>query len=116
MIKAVFPGTYDPIHYGHMDIARRAARLFDLLVVAVYDRPLKNLVFSPEERISLVSRAFANEPKIQVTGYSGLTVDFCKKIIFRLLLGDCVFSPILSRNFAWRWQTTVYPLKLKSSP
>jgi len=93
MIKAVFPGTYDPIHYGHMDIARRAARLFDLLVVAVYDRPLKNLVFSPEERISLVSQAFANEPKIQVTGYSGLTVDFCKKNNIQVIVrGLRVFS------------------------
>ncbi|NTV78915.1 MAG: adenylyltransferase/cytidyltransferase family protein [Clostridiales bacterium] len=55
MVKAVFPGTYDPIHYGHMDIAIRASHLFDEVVVAVYDKPLKNLVFTPEERLSFVN-------------------------------------------------------------
>jgi pantetheine-phosphate adenylyltransferase len=80
MVKAVFPGTFDPIHYGHIDIAMRATRLFDEVVVAVYDRPLKNLVFSPEERLSLVRKSFEHEKKITVTGYSGLTVSFCKAI------------------------------------
>jgi len=45
MTKVVFPGTFDPIHYGHVDIVRRAANLFDEVVVAVYDKPLKNLLF-----------------------------------------------------------------------
>ena len=48
MVKALFPGTFDPIHYGHMDIAERAARLFDEVIMAVYDRPLKSLMFEPE--------------------------------------------------------------------
>jgi pantetheine-phosphate adenylyltransferase len=78
MVRALFPGTFDPIHYGHMDIAIRASRLFDELVIAVYDRPLKNLLFSPEERLSMVRTAFVNEPKIRVIGYSGLTVDACR--------------------------------------
>ena len=56
MTKILFPGTFDPIHYGHIDIARRAARLFDEVVVAVYDKPIKSLLFSPEERIGLVRR------------------------------------------------------------
>ncbi len=58
MIRALFPGTFDPIHFGHIDIAKRAVRIFDELVVAVYDRPLKSLMFLPEERISLVKEAF----------------------------------------------------------
>jgi len=77
MVRALFPGTFDPIHYGHIDIARRAARLFDELIVAVYDRPLKNLLFTPEERFALVRQTFADVPKIRVIGYSGLTVQAC---------------------------------------
>jgi pantetheine-phosphate adenylyltransferase len=93
MVRAVFPGTFDPIHYGHMDIARRAARLFDEVVVAVYDRPLKNLLFSPEVRLDMVNRAFENDPKITVTGYSGLTVQFCQKIDAQVIVrGLRVFS------------------------
>jgi pantetheine-phosphate adenylyltransferase len=93
MVKAIFPGTFDPIHYGHIDIARRASRLFDEVVMAVYDKPLKNLLFSPEERIALVEQACADNPKISVTGYSGLTVDFCRKIGAQVVVrGLRVFS------------------------
>jgi pantetheine-phosphate adenylyltransferase len=80
MIRAIFPGSFDPIHNGHIDIALRASRLVDELIVAVYDKPLKNFLFSPEERISLVEGAFHNTPKIKVMGYSGLTVKFCQKM------------------------------------
>ncbi len=80
MVKALFPGTFDPIHFGHIDIAERAARLFDEVVLAVYDRPHKSLLFSPDERIDLVKQAFKKNPKIRVMGYSGLTVDFCRQI------------------------------------
>src|SRR5215510_5305081 len=80
MVKALFPGTFDPIHYGHIDIAERASRLFDEVVMAVYDKPLKSLMFSPEERMALVNEAFKGNPKVTVTGYSGLTVEFARKI------------------------------------
>ncbi len=79
-IKAVYPGTFDPIHYGHINIASRASRLFDELVVAVYDRPLKNLLFPPETRLALTRQAFKDNPKITVVGYSGLTIDLARKI------------------------------------
>ena len=80
MVKALFPGTFDPIHYGHINIATRAVRMFDKVVVAVYDKPLKSLLFSPEQRIALVRQAFQSEPRIQVMGYNSLTVDFCREI------------------------------------
>ncbi|MEZ0396050.1 MAG: pantetheine-phosphate adenylyltransferase [Anaerolineales bacterium] len=93
MVKAVFPGTFDPIHYGHMDIAQRAARLFDEVVIAVYDRPLKSLLFSPEERIALVKEALRDQPRLQVMGYSGLTVDFCHQVGAQVIVrGLRVFS------------------------
>ena len=93
MIKALFPGTFDPIHYGHVDIAKRASRLFDELIVAVYDKPLKSLYFSPAQRISLVKKAVAGNPKIQVTCYSGLTVNYAHKIGAKVIVRELrVFS------------------------
>ena len=93
MVRALFPGTFDPIHYGHIDIAERAARLFDEVLMAVYDRPLKTLIFSPEERMELVKEAFKDSPKINVTGYSGLTVDFARKVGAQVIVrGLRVFS------------------------
>jgi pantetheine-phosphate adenylyltransferase len=76
-----------------MDIAFRASRLFDEVVMAVYDKPLKSLMFSPEERMTLVNEAFKENPKIKVTGYSGLTVDFARKIEAHVIVrGLRVFS------------------------
>ncbi len=93
MVRAVFPGTFDPIHFGHIDIANRAARLFDELVVAVYDKPLKSLLFPPEVRIDLVRRSFTDTPKIKVMGYSGLTVNFAHSIGAQVIVrGLRVFS------------------------
>lgn len=93
MVRAVVPGTFDPIHYGHIDIVRRAAHLFDEVVVAVYDRPLKSLLFSPEERIELVRQTFADDPHITVMGFSGLTVEFCQRVGAQVIVrGLRVFS------------------------
>jgi pantetheine-phosphate adenylyltransferase len=93
MVRALFPGTFDPIHYGHMDIAMRAVRLFDEVIMAVYDRPLKSLMFGPEERMALVTQAFKNEPRIKVMGYSGLTIDFARKMQAQVIVrGLRVFS------------------------
>ncbi len=93
MTRAVFPGTFDPIHYGHIDIALRATQLFDELIVAVYDKPLKNLVFSPEERLELARKAFEGNPKISVMGFSSLIVEFCRQVNASVIVrGLRVFS------------------------
>ncbi|HSG26155.1 MAG TPA: pantetheine-phosphate adenylyltransferase [Anaerolineales bacterium] len=93
MIRAIYPGTFDPIHNGHIDIAKRATKLFDEVIIAVYERPLKSLLLSPEERMHLVKETFKNIPKIKVLGYSGLTVDFANEIEAQVIVrGLRVFS------------------------
>src|SRR3990172_9370553 len=93
MIRALFPATFDPIHNGHIDIALRATKLFDEVIVAVYDRPLKSLLLPPDERLAMVQVAFKGVDKIKVTGYSGLTVDFCIEIDAQVIVrGLRVFS------------------------
>ncbi|MEJ2757112.1 MAG: pantetheine-phosphate adenylyltransferase [Anaerolineales bacterium] len=93
MIRAVYPGTFDPIHNGHIDIATRATKLFDEVIVAVYARPLKTLLFSPQERMDLVTKTFADNPKISISSYRGLTVDFVKEINAQVIVrGLRVFS------------------------
>ena len=93
MVRAVFPGTFDPIHYGHIDIARRALRLFDEVIIAVYDRPLKTLLFSPEDRFDMARRVFEGEPKARVVLFSGLIVNFCRQSEAQVIVrGLRVFS------------------------
>jgi len=79
MSTAVFPGTFDPITNGHIDIAQRAAALFDHLVVAVYAHPIKTLLFTPDERLKLAQEALEGWPNVTVETYDGLTVDMARK-------------------------------------
>ncbi len=80
MPSAVYPGTFDPVHLGHVDIAGRAAELFDRLVIAVYDRPMKNLLFPADKRVEMVTRAVSHLPNVSVCRYSGLTVDLVRSL------------------------------------
>ena len=92
-VTAVFPGTFDPIHNGHIDIARRAASIFDEVIVAVYDRPLKSLLFPPEDRLQMVREALDGDSRLRVVGYSGLTVEFCRQAGAQVIVrGLRVFS------------------------
>lgn len=75
-VSAMYPGTFDPITLGHEDLVRRAARLFDKVVVAIAANPGKEPMFSLEERVALASSALGDIGNVEVTGYSGLTVDF----------------------------------------
>lgn len=93
MRSAVFPATFDPIHYGHIDIAERAARVFDELHVAIYAHSAKKLLFSPEERLQLVSDSLRHVPNIRVALYSGLTVDYIRQVNATVMVrGLRVFS------------------------
>lgn len=93
MIRAVFPASFDPIHNGHIDIANRAVKLFDELVIAVYKRPVKNLLLSPDERYELVEKSFNGNSKIKIMPFDSLTVEFCQKINAQVIVrGLRVFS------------------------
>ncbi len=75
---ALYPGSFDPVHYGHIDIAQRAAAIFDHLIVAVYENPKKTLLFSTQERVALLTAALAHLPNVTVCAYRGLTVKFAR--------------------------------------
>lgn len=80
MTIALCPASFDPIHYGHLDIIQRALTIFDEVIVAVYDRPLKSLMFDIDERLAMVREATAGLSRMRVTAYSGLTVDFAREV------------------------------------
>ena len=82
----LFPGTFDPITKGHVDIIERAVSLFDKLVIGVGINSSKQPMFTLEQRTSWIKDIFRNDPRIEVTGYGGLTVDYCRKIDAKYIL------------------------------
>lgn len=78
--KAVFPGSFDPFTLGHHSVVTRALPLFDKVVIAIGKNTQKNGFFSISERIEMIRGVYADQPKIEVTAYDGLTIDFCKSI------------------------------------
>lgn len=83
MKKAIYPGTFDPITKGHLDVITRAIRIFDKLIVAVAPNPFKRPMFSHEERIAMareVIESIDGMERVEITGFQGLTVDFARQV------------------------------------
>jgi pantetheine-phosphate adenylyltransferase len=83
---AVYPGTFDPFTNGHLDIARRAALLFDEMIVAVYAKPIKNIIFSTDERLSMIREALKDLPNVRVEPFDGLIVSFLQKVGAKIIV------------------------------
>ena len=80
MTTALYPGAFDPMTDGHLDIATRAAKLFQKVIIGVYDTPAKDILFTTKERVDLVRQSIADLPNVEVKTFSGLTVNFAKEM------------------------------------
>jgi pantetheine-phosphate adenylyltransferase len=96
---AIYPGSFDPITKGHVDIATRAARLFDKLIIGVYDTPSKDLLFTTRERVDLVREAVADLPNVEATSFSELTVNFAERVGAQVMVRGLRMSADFEREF-----------------
>lgn len=96
---AIYPGSFDPITNGHLDIAARAARLFDKLIMGVYENPPKHILFSTKERVELIRQAIADLPNVEVTSFSGLTVDFARRVQAKAMVRGLRMSADFEKEF-----------------
>lgn len=99
MTIALYPGSFDPVTYGHLDIATRASKVFDEVVMGVFDTPSKNLLFTTEERVALIEKAIEDMPNIRVASYTRMTVNFAKQIGAKVMVRGLRMSPDFEREF-----------------
>ncbi len=99
MTIAIYPGTFDPITNGHLDIVTRAAKLFDKLIIGVYSTPNKHILFTAEERVELAKQSTANLPNVEVESFSGLAVGFAKKKQAQVMVRGMRMTSDFEREF-----------------
>ena len=86
MKKAVFPGSFDPITLGHVDLIYKGLEIFDEIIIAIGVNADKKQLFPLEDKIQQIKNTFINEPRIKVASYKGLTIDFCKSVNSKYIL------------------------------
>jgi pantetheine-phosphate adenylyltransferase len=107
---AIYPGSFDPITNGHLDIATRAAKIFDKLVIGVYENPNKPILFTTEERVELIRQATAHLPNVEVESFGGLTVNFAKRVKAKAMVRGLRMSADFEREFDMAMMTKkLYP-------
>jgi pantetheine-phosphate adenylyltransferase len=79
VLRAIFPGTFDPITNGHLDVINRSIKLFDELIIAVGTSPVKNTLFTPQQRVEMIAELIADMPGVFVESFDGLTVEYAAK-------------------------------------
>ena len=99
MSIAIYPGSFDPMTNGHLDIATRAARIFDKVIISVYETPNKSLLFTTKERVELIRKAIIDLPNIEVESFSGLTVGFARKVKAQAMVRGLRMSADFEREF-----------------
>ncbi|MGA2367442.1 MAG: pantetheine-phosphate adenylyltransferase [Dehalococcoidia bacterium] len=99
MTTALYPGSFDPITNGHLDIIKRASSIFDKVVIGVYDIPLKSLLFTADERVDLVKKSVADYKNVEVRAYSGMTVEFARQMNAKVVVRGLRASSDFEREF-----------------
>ncbi len=86
MTEAIYPGSFDPLTYGHLDLIARAVKVFGKLTVAVARNPKKKTLFTPQERVRMIQRETREIPGVRVVSFQGLVVDYCRRENFQVVL------------------------------
>lgn len=104
MKRAVFPGSFDPFTLGHMDIVVRGTTIFDEVIVGIGANSEKQYMFSLDQRKDFIEKCFADQPKVRVVSYEGMTIDFCREVGANYILrgvrnnGDFEFEKVIART------------------
>ena len=105
MRRALFPGSFDPITLGHLDIIKRGVKLFDEVIVAIGVNSEKKYMFSLEDRKRFLEETFKDEPKVKIMTYKGLTIDFCKEINAQFIL---LIKPMAAMHYGGYFEYLSY--------
>src|SRR5258708_3182176 len=102
MRTAIYPGSFDPLTNGHLDVLQRATKLFHHVIVAIAKNESKNPLFTPTERVTLIREAVTHLPNVEVEAFDGLLVDYVRKHKAKGIVGGLRAVSDLNLNFRWR--------------